>query len=249
MPSDPPPDDDPLSVDDIPLDPGVGGPPGDREASADRPSIRPPENVAVVGIVGGVASGKSTLAKWLERTQGWPRIDADLIGHSVLTRDDVRDALRRRFGDAIFRPDGSVERPALAHLVFGVAEDRLKNRRDLEAIVHPVIADVIVAEVHAAARFEPTPGGIIVDAPVLLEAGLGPLCDRVIFLDTKESVRKGRAVRGRGWSEDEWRSREQSQWPLAKKRDYADVVVEAGLSVDETGKRAVELLTAPQAAG
>lgn len=222
--------------------------PGDDDTMTERRPMRPPANVAVVGIVGGVASGKSTLAKWLERTQGWPRIDADLIGHTVLTRDNVKRALRERFGELIFRPDGTIERRALAHVVFGASDDKLKNRRELEAIVHPAINDVIIEEVHASAQFKPTPGGIIVDAPVLLEAGLGPLCDRIIFLDTKESVRMGRAVRGRGWTSEEWRAREQSQWTMEKKRDAADIVVEAGLSVDETGQRAVQALTAPKAA-
>jgi dephospho-CoA kinase len=176
-----------------------------------------------IGLVGGVASGKSRVGQMLVEL-GAGLLDADRAGHAVLANDpDVRAALRGRWGDDVFAADGSVDRAAVARRVFGSGESAAKNRQFLEGLLHPLIRCRLEAE-----RREMVAAGqpaVVLDAPLLLEAGWGSICDIVLLVDATRETRVARA-RQRGWSETEFDEREAAQWPIPKKRSAADFVID-----------------------
>ncbi len=172
----------------------------------------------VVGLVGGVASGKSTVARIFAEEREVTRIDADSIARRVLRQAAVRKALRERFPGLIDR-HGTLDRQALASRVFADREERTA----LESILHPPIRRAIERSIFAAA----TPYAIL-DAPLLQETGTDRLCAAVVYVHCPARVRRRRARAGRGWTGAEHASREASQWPLRRKRAGATDVVDNG---------------------
>ena len=171
----------------------------------------------VVGLAGGVGSGKSTVAA-IFRNQGARGIDADALGHKVLGLPRVRAALARDWGNGIFhgnRPGGRVDRAALARLAFRSKESVARlNRR-----VHPEILREIRREVRRAR------GWVILDAALLFETGADALCDKVVYVSAPFALRV-RRTRGRGWAPGELRRRERFQFPTVYKKKKADYVID-----------------------
>jgi len=191
-----------------------------------------------IGLVGGVASGKSLVAKMLVEL-GAGLLDADRTGHAVLAEDaNVHRALRGRWGDEIFAPDGSIDRAAIAQRVFGTGEAAELDRRFLEGLLHPRIRRRL-NELREQYAVEVRPA-VVLDAPVLLEAGWGPMCDRLVMVDAPRELRLQRA-RDRGWSEEEFHRREASQWPIDDKRRAADLTI-ANDGTEEELRQAVREL-------
>jgi dephospho-CoA kinase len=175
-----------------------------------------------IGLVGGVASGKSLVAEMLVEL-GAGLLDADHTGHAVLAEDaEVRDALRQRWGEAIFAADGQVDRAALARRVFGKDDQADADREFLEDLLHPRIRRRLEElRQQFAAQGKPA---VVLDAPLLLEAGWGPLCDVVLMIDAPQEARLQWA-RQRGWSDAEFAHREAAQWPVEQKRRAAAVLL------------------------
>lgn len=177
-----------------------------------------------IGLIGGVASGKSRVARMLADL-GAGVLDADRAGHAVLAEDaDVRKVLRERWGDSVFTANGSVDRGAVGKRVFTTTQQGEEDRLFLERLLHPRIRRRLEADRDQFA----TEGreAIVLDAPLLLEASWGKaLCDVVLFIDSPLEIRFARA-RQRGWSETEFTRREAAQWPVEEKRRYADAVIE-----------------------
>lgn len=153
---------------------------------------RRPANVTLVGIVGKIGAGKSTVARMLA-DHGARVVDADRLAHEVLGEAPVRDALRRRFGADVFAADGSVDRRALARRVFGPDSVHAAALADLEAIVHPRVHERIRGAIGDAAREEP--GGVVVlDVPLLVQSGWHGVCDTVVLLQCDDAVRRARVA-------------------------------------------------------
>jgi dephospho-CoA kinase len=189
------------------------------------------DNMITFGIVGGVASGKSLVSQAFA-SLGAGVLDADKAGHEVLATDlDVREALVERWGRSILTDNGQVDRKAVANRVFSNASDlAAEDRSFLEGLLHPRIRQQLDEQRKAfAAEGRPA---VVLDAPLLLEAGWGPMCDVVIFVDVPREIRLARAGL-RGWSEAEFDRREAAQWPAAEKRRAADVVLENVGTPDE----------------
>ena len=170
----------------------------------------------IIGIIGGIGSGKST-ASTLFRQLGAAVIDADAIGHQTLLLPLVKEAVRERWGSAVFGTDGEIDRRKLAAVVFA-DENELAY---LKSLTHPLIAD----EVHRQ-RTEYERSGTqfcLLDAPLLLESGWDHLVDLIIFVSAPSDVRWDR-VKSRGWSETEWRQRESAQFSVDEKSRRANVV-------------------------
>ena len=183
----------------------------------------------VVGVVGGVGSGKSALARAAARRWGLARLDGDAAGHAALRDPAVMRELRATFGDGVFRASSGggeeVDRSAVAKRVFGETDEKRAAKAALQAVVHPIIqADLLerIAEARGAGT-----AAVLLDAAVLLETGWQDDCDAVLFVDCPRDERL-RRVAGRGWDAAELDRREASQWPLAKKRDAADATVDNG---------------------
>lgn len=199
------------------------------------------DHIPIVGIVGGVGSGKSALAGWLGRQLRAAVFDADAAGHTALRDDGVKQALRERFGEAIFDERGDVSRPQLAALVFGPEPAHAAARQDLEAVVHPVIRRRLLQEIDELQRQEEQ-DLIVLDAAVLLESGWRPVCDALVFLDVPADVRKARVRQTRGWTSADLERREASQLPLSQKRAAADVVIDNSGRLEAAGQALLEFL-------
>lgn len=173
----------------------------------------------VIGIIGGIASGKSRVSAEILR-RGARLVDADRIGHDLLETEPVKEKLRARWGNAVFR-EGKVDRSLLAKAVFGPS-----GTEELEAlnkILHPKIVERVEKELAVCrARRDRL---VLLDAPLLCETGLDRLCDGIVFVDADLSRRRERAA-SRGWSADELRRRESRQIPLAEKRARADLIID-----------------------
>jgi dephospho-CoA kinase len=168
----------------------------------------------VIGLTGGIGAGKSTVAAMLENL-GCFVVNSDELAHAALRDADVIRTLVSWWGDSILDGTGGLDRRAIASIVFAEPAER----RRLEGLVHPWI------EARRRSLFASAPAetrALVIDAPLLLEAGLDRECGAVIFVDASEAVRLERVQASRGWSVDDLHRREQSQMPLDVKRARAD---------------------------
>ena len=184
----------------------------------------------IIGLVGGVASGKSLVAKMLVEL-GAGLLDADRTGHDVLADDPaVQRELHERWGDSVFAPDGNVDRAAIASRVFAKGGTAELDRRFLEDLLHHRIRRRLLRmKDQFAAESRPA---VVLDAPVLLEAGWGPMCDILLMVEVSREIRLERARR-RGWTEAEFDRREAAQWPVEDKRREAHFAIANDGSEDE----------------
>lgn len=193
----------------------------DQPASHAPASSPPASRPLVLGILGGIASGKSAIARLLAGSDGVV-IEADRIAHQQLEDPRVRAWLASNIGAAALGPAG-VDRAVVAESIF--RSNSLRSQ--LEALVHPAIRARLRDELERA-RAEGRPR-IVLDVPLLLENdalhGLVRECDALVFIDSNARVRAERALRTRGWSEDELARREAAQLPLELKRSRAAVVI------------------------
>lgn len=173
----------------------------------------------VIGIAGGIGSGKSYVAKLFAEV-GCAVIDSDAQARAAYRDPVVRDRIRSWWGPEAFLPDGEINRPAVARKVFA---DKAERQR-LEGLIHPWVADARRREMNAAAA-NPQVVAYVWDTPLLFEVGLNADCDAVVFIDVPLEQRVKRVRESRGWDEAELLRREKSQWPLDKKRRISDYVV------------------------
>lgn len=189
----------------------------------------------VIGLVGGIGSGKSTVARLLAE-RGGALIEADPIAHDALRDPVIRTKVIERFGVEVLGPNGEIERRKLAKPIF--ADD--SARRELESWVFPWVGERVrehcrEADVDAKVKF------VVLDAPVMLEAGWNDVCDRIIYVDAPRDVQLARLT-SRGWSLEQLLARERAQLPLTEKARRADAVVDNGGSLDSTTHQLEELL-------
>lgn len=200
---------------------------------------QPHRQIPLVGLVGGVGSGKSTIGQGLAQRMDVAILDADVAGHDALRQPEVKHALRTAFGAEIFDPAGEIVRPELGRIVFGDTPSARKNRESLERIVHPVIRSVLREQL-TQHRSDAKVEAVLLDAALLLESGWESECDGVVFIDTPLERRQRWTGSSRAWSVEEHARREASQWPLDKKRAASDFVVDnsgdASASVDQLEK-------------
>jgi dephospho-CoA kinase len=128
----------------------------------------------LIGILGGIGSGKSLVASELARL-GAVILDGDRVGHLVLEEKEVRDALRQRWGNAIFREDGTVNRREIATIVFGDAPDAKAELAFLEGLTHTRIGTRLFAELDRL-RQEGRVKLVVLDAPVMTKTGWHKKC-------------------------------------------------------------------------
>jgi dephospho-CoA kinase len=192
----------------------------------------------IVGLLGGIASGKSTVAR-LFAEAGAAVLDADRLAHDCLARPDVTSEVVRRFGRGVLAEESGerIDRARLAQLAF--ADDA--NRRALEAIVHPCVGRAI-AERLAALATEGRVRVAILDVPLLLESELNRLCDVRIFVDAPLALREARAQQARGWAPGELARREKFQKPTEYKRGAADYIIVNEGSLEPLRSRIREIL-------
>lgn len=170
----------------------------------------------IIGLTGGIACGKSTVAAML-RKLGAPVIDADAISRSLTAPGgEALPAIRKAFGDAVFHPDGTLERKALAALVFGDPEQLER----LNAITHPLIFSRMQSEI-GRCREAGAPL-VVLDVPLLLEAGFDRLCTQTLCVCADEETQIARLFSRDGLTRSEALSRIRSQMPVAQKAALCD---------------------------
>ncbi len=176
----------------------------------------------VIGIVGSPAGGKSTVARHL-RELGATWINADRMAHRVLRSRTVASRLSTFFGAGVLDSHGGVDRAALSGLVFGDDAESRRGLDYLESVIHPLARHRVLLRLMRSSRCR-LPAAVL-DAPLLLEADWGILCDVVWCVDAPEELRRDWIVR-RGWSIEELRKRESRQLPIAEKRRLSNHVLE-----------------------
>lgn len=192
-----------------------------------------PDPPIVIGLLGGVASGKSTVSA-LFAEHGLVVLDADAIAKELTKQPAVLAAIADRFGTDVLNADGSLARERLAQIVF---RDPAK-KRELEALIHPKVREHIATATQAAlARGD----SVLLDVPLLLENGLIALCTTCVFVAASDSVRRERA-RARGWSEGELERREANQADLTLKMARCAHTIRNDGSRHDTARQVLELL-------
>jgi dephospho-CoA kinase len=186
-----------------------------------------------IGLTGGLASGKSTVAAFL-RELGAFHVDADHIAHELLAPGGGAEAeVIARFGRGIVGNDGAVDRKALAAIVF--ADPRALD--ELNTLVHPKVREEIarrIAEDESGASPAPV---ALVDAALLVESGIHRDLDALIVVACPEETQIARAVDRGGLTAAEARARVAAQAPLAAKLAVADHIVDNGASLDATKRQ------------
>ncbi|MBI2893187.1 MAG: dephospho-CoA kinase [Deltaproteobacteria bacterium] len=189
----------------------------------------------VIGLTGGIASGKSTVSGML-RQMGVPVVDADLLARqAVAPGTPAEREIREVFGAGVFRPDGSLDRQGLGDLVFADPAARAR----LNAIVHPFILARSQEELRALS--EAGHGIAVYDAALILENGLGGAMDGLIVVSVPQEVQLARLRARDGIDEATAMARIRAQLPLAQKAARADWLIDNSKSLDET-RRHVELV-------
>ena len=198
--------------------------------------LRTPHSLPpVIGLVGGVASGKSFVAAQFAKL-GCAVVDADRLTDDLLRDPATRQALGKRFGKEIFSSSGEVDRGRLADKVFA-------DREALEALnslMHPELCARIRRALHAARRLDVP--AVILDAALILEKRLDRLCDYVVYIKASAEVRRTRAQESRGWPPAEVARREAAQVSLKAKRQRADYIVENNTSPEHTQEQIRRIL-------
>lgn len=185
----------------------------------------------LIGLTGNIATGKSAVARML-RELGAVVIDADQVAREVVRPGQpTLDEIARAFGPGVLLPNGELDRPKMARLVFG-DPDRLKQ---LEAIVHPAVREAM----WRAIRAQPDDAVVVIEVIKLFESGWARECDQVWVTHCPPEVQMARLVSERGLSPAEARARVEAQNPQADKLARADVVIDTSGSLEET-RRQVE---------
>jgi dephospho-CoA kinase len=183
----------------------------------------------IVGLTGGIATGKSTVARLLAEF-GARIIDADALAREVVDRGHPAfDAVVARFGAAILKSDGTIDRDRLAARVFADPEEKAA----LERIVHPAVAEAMAARLADIEAADPH-GVVVLDVPLLFEAKMDAGLALVVVVYAPEAKQMERLTRRNGLSRDDAQARIRAQMPMAEKRRRADVVIDNSGSLDAT---------------
>ena len=183
----------------------------------------------VIGLLGGVGAGKTTVAGML-RDLGASVHDADRAAHEALREPEARAEAVSLLGNEVLGPDGEVDRAKAARRVFD-DPDALKG---LEGILHPRVRRRM--EAWMSAEREKGAPALVLDIPLLAEAGLDALCDVLLFVDAPEEVRDARGRSDRGWAPGEAARRQARQGELAAKRARAQALIPNAGDLTETRK-------------
>ena len=191
----------------------------------------------VIGILGGICSGKSTVAREFGRL-GCGVIDADAIAHELLENSDIKKEIKEAFGDEVFDGAGRVDREELARKVFEDKEAVAKVNR----IIHPPVlarCDELTAEFNRRSDIK----AIVLDIPLLAEAGWLQQCDKLVFVACKEEIRARRAAQKGRFSKNQLKKRENFQIFLDKKKKIADYMIDNNSGLSATAEQVERIFT------
>jgi len=182
--------------------------------------------VLLVGLTGGIGSGKSTVARLLEK-RGAVVCDADLLAReAVAPGTPGHAAVIERFGADVLAPGGELDREALASIVFADPS----ARRDLEQIVHPEVRRLFA---EGSEAYRDTDRVVVFSAPLLVESGMHTAFEILVVVSATVATQIERLMRQRGMSEASIRARIDAQAPLEDKAAVADFIVDNEGTLDD----------------
>jgi len=191
----------------------------------------------LIGLTGGVATGKSTVAKMFQKC-GATVIDADKLAREVVQPGKPAwHEIVRRFGKSVLNSDKTINRQTLGQIVF---QNRTK-RRQLERIIHPRVAREQARLTRQAARKDPK-AVVIYDVPLLFEAGIDKRVDKTVVVTADQTTQLSRLRKRNGLSRSEALRRIRSQISLAKKRRWADYVLDGTMRRSKLVRKVANLL-------
>lgn len=173
----------------------------------------------LVGLTGGIGSGKSTVARMLEK-RGAVVFDADVLAREAVAMGTPGyDQVVDRFGANVLSPGGDIDREALASIVFADPS----ARRDLEAIVHPEVRRLFA---EGTERYRGTHAVVVFSAPLLVETGMHTAFEALVVVSVPVQTQVERLLRERAMSEDAIRARIAAQLPMEEKAAVADILID-----------------------
>jgi dephospho-CoA kinase len=191
----------------------------------------------IIGIAGGIGSGKSLVASALGQMQCLV-INSDEMVRQAYKDPSVKQNLRQWWGKLVFDPSGEVDRSAVARKVFTHPSERQR----LERLIHPIVNERRTRIMNQAAQ-DPHVVAFVWDTPLLFETELNKLCDAVIFVDAPVELRSQRLKETRGWDRSELDRRENLQLPLDKKKELSHYVVSNFADADQVRGQVREVLS------
>ncbi|UAT29816.1 dephospho-CoA kinase [Bacillus badius] len=190
----------------------------------------------IIGLTGGIASGKSTVSRLLQE-MGYTIVDADVAARAVVEPGCPALAqIAEAFGQEMLLPDGSLDRGRLGDLIFHNEE----HRKKLNSIVHPAVRQFMLAEKDAA-----TAAGkqtVIMDIPLLYESELTWMVEKVIVVYTDETTQLDRLIARNSLSAEAAKARIASQLPLAEKAKRADAVINNNGTIEQTKEQLLRVI-------
>ncbi len=191
----------------------------------------------IIGILGGVGSGKSTVAAEFGKL-GCVVIDADEIAHNLLKRKDLRKKVIARFGRGILKRGGKIDRRKLAGVAFAGA----RNISALNRIIHPLVFKE-VRELIKKANGQKKVAAIVLDMPLLMEVGWQKRCDRLIFVKCRRQIRFKRAKKAGILNLEKLKFRENFQISLDKKKSVADNTIDNNSGFSALAKQVTDIFS------
>ncbi|HHY91391.1 MAG TPA: dephospho-CoA kinase [Clostridiales bacterium] len=191
----------------------------------------------VIGITGGIASGKTTVSNLLKEF-GYPVIDADVIARQIVEKGKpALEKIRGTFGEEVIQPDGTLNRKRLAQIVFSDPEQRKK----LNDITHGPILDEILREIdfyknNSAHKI------VFVDAALLIEMNMVSLVDEVWLIAVDRDIQQKRLMERDGLNETEALKRIESQMSLEAKKKYATIIIDNSKDFEHLKNQVMEAL-------
>ena len=192
-------------------------------------------NMYLIGLTGGMGSGKSTVADCL-RSNGIPVIDADVIAHKIMNEESTLDKIHEIFGKNVFDKDGSLNKVKFSSVLF----TNTVKRKKLNEFVHPKVWTEMMDETEKYV----TEGSkvIFLDVPLLIESGWHTRVNETWLVKADYNERIERLCLRTNLSTEEIKKRIEIQMPESEKEEYADKIINNGGTIEETEKQVIEEL-------
>lgn len=188
----------------------------------------------VLGLTGGIACGKSTISNYLKKL-GIPVIDADECSRVVVEKgSNGLEKLTEIFGNKILENDGTLNRKALGQIVFSDSEQL--------SLLNSVMEPLIREEISRRMNQEKNADFVVLDAPLLIEQHYDKICDFIMTVDVPKEIQLERLIERDKLSEDEAKSRIESQLSSRERNRFADVVIDSSGTVEQTRKQVIKWL-------
>lgn len=189
----------------------------------------------IIGLTGGIASGKSTVSSLLIK-RGAALVDADRIAREVVRPGEpALDEIARVFGQAVIAENGTLDRKKLGALVFAAPEERKR----LESILHPAIRQRMKEQMAQLEQEDPN-RLIVVDIPLLYESGLDTMFEEILLVYVTPELQLERLMHRDGMSAEEALGRLRAQWPIDDKRALASVIIDNSGTVEQTRQQVMD---------